>query len=424
MYTDNWYTSVDLADKLLDSETHLVGTLRKNRKRLPKEVTETKLKPGEYISRENQRGITVMKWRDKREVLLLSTKHSNILKESVSKRGLVTKKPKIILSYNQAKSAVDLSDQMSAYSTPLRKTVKWYRKLACELLLNTSIVNALVLYKQTTKRNISIVKFRQAIIKYLMTTPQEIDTPRPASGSSNYQKEMPQPKKSKNTSQQDLIDIALHYFKKPDDSESDIIAKGWALKLKRLSAGQRRYAEKIKNDILFEAEMGSLSRNGVQILSASSPTYTYSYQSPASHQSSSPVPSPNALHLTTTYQSPAPHQSPSPVPSPNVHHSTLTYQSPSPSGHHSTLTYQSPAPHQSPSPVPSPNAFYSTTTYQSPAPHQSPSPVPSPNALHSTTTQQSPAPHQSPSPVPSPNALHSTTTYQSSAPHQVLPNHS
>ncbi|CAG4987529.1 unnamed protein product [Parnassius apollo] len=130
MYTDNWYTSVDLADKLPDSETHLVGMLRKNRKRLPKEVTETKLKLGEYISRENQRGITVMKWRDKREVLLLSTKHSNILKESTSKRGLVTKKPKIILSYNQAKSAVDLSDQMSAYSTPLRKTVKWYRKLA------------------------------------------------------------------------------------------------------------------------------------------------------------------------------------------------------------------------------------------------------------------------------------------------------
>ncbi|CAG5056959.1 unnamed protein product [Parnassius apollo] len=132
MYTDNWYSSVDLADKLLDSETHLVGMLRKNRKRLPKEVTETKLKPGEYISRETQRGITVMKLRDKREVLLLSTKYSNILKESTSKRGIVTKNPKIILPYNQVKSAVDLSDQMSAYSTPLRKTVKWYRKHACE----------------------------------------------------------------------------------------------------------------------------------------------------------------------------------------------------------------------------------------------------------------------------------------------------
>ncbi|XP_050676936.1 putative uncharacterized protein DDB_G0290521 [Leptidea sinapis] len=237
-----------------------------------------------------------------------------------------------------------------------------------------------------------------------------------ASGLSNYQKEMPKPKKSKNTSQQDLIDLASHYFKKPDDSESDIIAKGWALKLKRLSPDQRRYAKKIINDILFEDEMGSLSRNGIHILPASSPTYTYSYQSPASHQSPSPVPSPNIYHSTTTYQSPspsghhstlthqspAPHQSPSPVPSPNLHHSIMTYQSPSPSGHHSTLTHQSPAPHQSPSPVPSPNALHSTTTYQSP------STVPSPNLHHSTMTYQS----------PSPSGHHSTLTYQSPAPHQ------
>lgn len=109
-----------------------------------------------------------MKWRDKREVLLLSTKHSDTLRESRNKRGVVVKKPKIILDYNQAKSAVDLSDQMSAYSTPLRKTVKWYRKLACEVLLNTSIVNALVLFKQVTRKKMSIVDFRAAIVNDLL----------------------------------------------------------------------------------------------------------------------------------------------------------------------------------------------------------------------------------------------------------------
>ena len=31
LHTDNWYTSVDLARKLLDKQTHLVGALRKNR---------------------------------------------------------------------------------------------------------------------------------------------------------------------------------------------------------------------------------------------------------------------------------------------------------------------------------------------------------------------------------------------------------
>ncbi|CAG5015998.1 unnamed protein product [Parnassius apollo] len=74
--TDNWYTSLDLANKLLDRYTHLVGTLRKNRKSLPKQVIDAKLKPGESVAMENEPGITVLHWKDKRSVFMLSTKHS------------------------------------------------------------------------------------------------------------------------------------------------------------------------------------------------------------------------------------------------------------------------------------------------------------------------------------------------------------
>lgn len=35
LYTDNWYTSVSLAETLLRRRTHLVGTLRTNRKKSP-----------------------------------------------------------------------------------------------------------------------------------------------------------------------------------------------------------------------------------------------------------------------------------------------------------------------------------------------------------------------------------------------------
>ncbi|GBP95425.1 PiggyBac transposable element-derived protein 4 [Eumeta japonica] len=74
--TDNWYTSIDLANELLNKDTHLVGTLRKNRRVLPKNVVDNKLKPGESIAMENERGICVLKWKDKPDVLMLSTKHS------------------------------------------------------------------------------------------------------------------------------------------------------------------------------------------------------------------------------------------------------------------------------------------------------------------------------------------------------------
>ncbi|CAG4952247.1 unnamed protein product [Colias eurytheme] len=123
------------------NETHLVGTIRKNRRNLPKKVVSTKLKKGEFIARESRDGITAMKWRDKRDVLVLSTKHSDQFGMIKKRRGTMVMKPQIIIDYNKAKGAVDLSDQMAAYSSPLRKSVKWYKKLAVDLLLNTAMIH-------------------------------------------------------------------------------------------------------------------------------------------------------------------------------------------------------------------------------------------------------------------------------------------
>lgn len=59
-----------------------------------------------------------------------------------------------------------------------------------------------------------------------------------------------------------LVGLATEYFKRPE-TEEDIIAKGWAMKLKKLTPDQRRFAEKTINDTIFEAEMGTLTREGV-----------------------------------------------------------------------------------------------------------------------------------------------------------------
>lgn len=177
LVTDNWYTSVDLAKKLLDAETHLIGTIRKNRKHLPKDVVNAKLKRGQFVAKENSEGITVMKWKDKRDVLLLSTKHS-VRFQNVRKRNKVISKPKIVIDYNSAKGAVDLSDQMAAYSTPLRKSVKWYKKYAINLLLNTAVVNSLILYQSATGKKIQMADFRLALLKTLCSQ-QNVPVARP-----------------------------------------------------------------------------------------------------------------------------------------------------------------------------------------------------------------------------------------------------
>ena len=57
--------------------------------------------------------------------------------------------------------------QIIAYSTPHRRTLKWYIKLASELLLNTSISNAMILYKQARKTKIKVSDSRMALAMHL-----------------------------------------------------------------------------------------------------------------------------------------------------------------------------------------------------------------------------------------------------------------
>ncbi|XP_060847738.1 uncharacterized protein LOC132927255 [Rhopalosiphum padi] len=59
-----------------------------------------------------------------------------------------------------------------------------------------------------------------------------------------------------------LVSVRDH-FKRPkiEEDRFDVISKGFAMRLRELEKRQRIIAEKLINDILFEAEMGSLTLN-------------------------------------------------------------------------------------------------------------------------------------------------------------------
>ncbi|XP_046998526.1 piggyBac transposable element-derived protein 4-like [Schistocerca americana] len=50
IYLDNWYTSIDLVDKLTSNITDVVGTIGQDRKGFPDFIKKEKLKEGEYIT--------------------------------------------------------------------------------------------------------------------------------------------------------------------------------------------------------------------------------------------------------------------------------------------------------------------------------------------------------------------------------------
>lgn len=101
---------------------------------------------------------------------MITTKHVDKMR-TVTVRNKQYDKPVAVMDYNAGKSYIDMSDQMGAYSNCLRKTVKWYRKVAFDLLLNVSIVNAWSIYKTVTNKNCTITTFKEDIVKLCIYTP-------------------------------------------------------------------------------------------------------------------------------------------------------------------------------------------------------------------------------------------------------------
>ena len=73
LWIENFFNSPELARKLnIEHCTDCAGTLKLNRKNIPKEVKDKKLEKGEIIARYSG-PVTVLKWRDKRNETMVST---------------------------------------------------------------------------------------------------------------------------------------------------------------------------------------------------------------------------------------------------------------------------------------------------------------------------------------------------------------
>jgi hypothetical protein len=170
--TDNFYTGIPIAEELLKHKTRLCGTINVNRKGLPKDLGKTTLKKGESKGFKCQHGTKVMKWKDKRVVTMISTEvHHDSKLINTGKRNRKNEaimKPRCVLDYNSVKKGVDYSDQMSSYYTTLRKSLKWYKKVALELLTGTTLVNSWVVYEKLTNTKMPMLKFRELIARSLM----------------------------------------------------------------------------------------------------------------------------------------------------------------------------------------------------------------------------------------------------------------
>ena len=134
VWFDNWFNSVKLLLEMLARYTYGAGTVRTNRKDLPKAVVGkwVKLKKGESVH--HQKGhLLCLCWCNKRPVTMLSTMHE--VAEVVTKRKY---------NYNNCMNSVNKTDYLLSSYIALKGN-KWYRKLFLHIfnmtLLNSYILN-------------------------------------------------------------------------------------------------------------------------------------------------------------------------------------------------------------------------------------------------------------------------------------------
>lgn len=204
LYMDNYYNSVDLSHTLLSYKTHSTGTLRSNRKPSPKCIVSKKLAKGEMIWRRTG-NVYVTKWKDKRDVLSITTAHHPCLIEVTNSRGQKKIKPVDVAAYNENMAGIDRADQLLSYYSSPRKTIRWYKKVLFHIL-DMAVWNSFFIYKTFHPKK-SFLHFRDDLILSLLNVPANV-----AEGKDlvNLVTASGRPQKTRNETCS--IDMTIHHF--------------------------------------------------------------------------------------------------------------------------------------------------------------------------------------------------------------------
>ncbi|XP_043473692.1 piggyBac transposable element-derived protein 4-like [Leptopilina heterotoma] len=166
VYVDNWYSSAQLAEFLHDRDMGLCGTVKSNRKGLPK--MESKLQRGEVEAAHTVCWLLI-KWMDKKEVYMITTVHELDFCATGKKNFRTNEdivKPTCVVEYNRNMGGIDNIDRQLSLTESVRKSMKWYRKLFFHLM-DLALTAAYSLYKMNNEY-LSFPKFRLEVIRSIL----------------------------------------------------------------------------------------------------------------------------------------------------------------------------------------------------------------------------------------------------------------
>lgn len=143
----------------------MVKNTRKGMPSFPK-----KLNTGECVSAiSTNPNMMCCKWKDKRDVHMLSTVHKPVMKKTnkIDKHENNVLKPDCVIDYNANMGLVDKSDMQISFNTTSRKSIKWYKKIFFHLL-DICVLNSGIICSTLEKKTLKLPEFRLKLIEQLL----------------------------------------------------------------------------------------------------------------------------------------------------------------------------------------------------------------------------------------------------------------
>lgn len=137
-------------------------------------------------------GSESVKWKDKKNIFMLSTIHDNAMEPSQRTNrntGLPVIKPRAVLDYSKNMGSVDTADMLLSSIQCIRKTIKWYKKLFFHIL-DMHMLNSFFCYRHAKNiPNLKFADFQLRVINQLVeqysSSSSVLERPMSASTSGN-----------------------------------------------------------------------------------------------------------------------------------------------------------------------------------------------------------------------------------------------
>lgn len=140
--TDNFFTSIPLANAPLENNNTLTGTIRKNKREIPKEFSNSRDREELSILFGFSDNLTLLSYVPKKNTtvtLLTNEFHNSDVEEEPKKR------PSVILHYIKTKGGVDTGDKMTHKYSCVRVTRRWPFRIFMEMI-DLAALNAYIIW--------------------------------------------------------------------------------------------------------------------------------------------------------------------------------------------------------------------------------------------------------------------------------------